>query len=98
MIKRSLFPSIILSILYLLPFSGKASDTLYVKLSADGANDGSSWENAFTRLDSALANAQYGDEVWVAQGTYFPTFSNRTVSKWIIPKSIFLAMDKATAI
>lgn len=37
-----------------------------------GADDGSSWTNAFLTLQSALAVAVNGDEIWVAEGTYYP--------------------------
>jgi hypothetical protein len=43
-----------------------------VKANSTGANDGSSWENAFISLQSALDKAKPGDEVWVAQGVYKP--------------------------
>ncbi|MHC4647466.1 MAG: right-handed parallel beta-helix repeat-containing protein, partial [Planctomycetota bacterium] len=46
---------------------------LYVDADASGANDGSSWEDAFTNLHDAIQAAGYGSEVWVAQATYKPT-------------------------
>ncbi len=45
---------------------------VYVKHDATGSNDGSSWTNAFTSLQDALAVATFLDEVWIARGSYFP--------------------------
>jgi predicted outer membrane repeat protein len=44
----------------------------YVKYDALGANNGTSWYDAFTDLQDALALPGSGWEIWVAQGTYYP--------------------------
>jgi len=45
---------------------------IYVDDNAAGANDGSSWSNAFNNLQNALAVALSADDIWVAQGIYKP--------------------------
>ncbi|MCB9277259.1 MAG: hypothetical protein H6564_24715, partial [Lewinellaceae bacterium] len=53
-----------------------SSNILYVNDDAPGANDGSSWTDAFTGLQDALALAGQCPsvtEIWVAAGTYKPT-------------------------
>jgi len=47
-----------------------AADTLFVVSSAQHGRDGRSWETAFPTLQSAVAAALTGDEIWVARGTY----------------------------
>ena len=45
---------------------------IYVDSNADGANNGSSWINAFKYLQDGLAEASGTDQIWVAEGIYKP--------------------------
>ena len=44
----------------------------YVNQAANGANDGSTWADAYTDLNVALDQTTSGD-IWVAAGTYIPS-------------------------
>lgn len=50
-----------------------AQNIIYVNHAATGANDGSSWVDAYVDFQSALDTAQSGEQIWVAQGTYYPS-------------------------
>jgi len=49
------------------------SKTIYVNTLAGGSNDGSSWNNAFANLQTAISYSSVGDTLWIAKGKYLPT-------------------------
>ncbi len=62
-------------------YQGPGQEKLfYVDDDAVGANNGSSWIDAFNYLQDALAAARYGDQIFVAQGIYKPDRGHRVVS------------------
>jgi len=53
----------------------------FVDQDASGLNNGTTWTDAYTDLHEALNNAIEGQQIWVANGTYFSSsFNNRSES------------------
>ena len=61
--------------------SGNKENIIYVVADMEAVNlDGSSWEMAYNNLTDALNSAELGDEIWVAEGTYTPSATDREIS------------------
>jgi len=64
-----------------------SSRVIYVDAGASGANDGSSWDDAYTDLQSALrvARDHFGVAIWLAEGVYKPTRNNDRQFAFVVP-------------
>ncbi|MCB0635731.1 MAG: right-handed parallel beta-helix repeat-containing protein [Lewinella sp.] len=63
------------------------AERIYVQEGKDG--NGSSWEQAFGDLQAALAAAEAGDEIWIAEGTYYPTQeADQREASFVIPSGV----------
>ncbi len=71
-------------VLFLLPaIIARAQNKWYVDSAGTGANNGSSWTDAFRYLSDATLAAQAGsttDSIFVAKGTYYPSGAQSTGS------------------
>ncbi|WP_297982156.1 Ig-like domain-containing protein, partial [uncultured Methanobrevibacter sp.] len=56
----------------------------YVDPAATGANDGSSWEDAYTNLNNALSNVENDGIIYVADGVYTRKAFNRPMNITLI--------------
>jgi hypothetical protein len=50
--------------------------TIYVRVDATGANNGTTWANAFVHLADAISIAASGDTIFVSEGVYRPDESS----------------------
>ena len=58
-----------------LNFSFSLNAQVYVKQDAVGLNNGSSWQNAYNNLDTAISKTAAGS-IWVAKGNYKPSVTS----------------------
>jgi hypothetical protein len=70
--KRNVNRWLVVSVFLLAMVGTARGQIIYVDTDANGANDGSSWADAYNYLQDALAAAGSGDEVRVAEGIYTP--------------------------
>lgn len=62
------------------------SANIYVK--NGGTGNGTSWNLAYGNLQTALLNANAGDEIWVKQGTYTPSTSQNINDSFVFKDGV----------
>ncbi|MBD0833660.1 T9SS type A sorting domain-containing protein [Aestuariibaculum sediminum] len=71
--RKLLLSTLTLSLFLVFTPNVNAQQNIYVKTSAAGTSDGSSWENATTLTDALGMTLNDGDMIHIAEGTYVPT-------------------------
>lgn len=79
--------SLLLAALLQICLGNLFAQVIYVKHDAIGAQDGTSWHDAYTDLEDALFYASDDVIIWVAQGVYHPGGSSPD------PNSVFVIHD-----
>ncbi len=83
--------SIVVLIISLFTLHATAQNSIiYVNATATGLNNGSSWQDAYTDLQTALQTAAQGDSVWVTKHLYYPTTTADRNISFEIPNGIDL--------
>jgi hypothetical protein len=72
------------------PPTRAAGPIVYVRATASGSGDGSSWANAYPQLSVALAAAGSGQVIWVAAGTYRPTSGSDRTASFVLKNKVFI--------
>lgn len=66
----------------------------YVDQSATGNEDGSSWTNAFTNLNTAIESVNTGDSIKIAEGVYVPDRDSSGLFNPVNPRLKTFFVDK----
>ena len=67
---------------------------IFVDANATGSNNGKTWATAFTSLQTGLEQAVIGDEIWVADGIYKPSYLTKPAD----PRSAAFKLKRGVSI
>ncbi len=74
-LKSTLQKYLLLGLFMIAAIGGKATHYYVDSSAVAGANNGTSWANAYLNLQTAINFSNAGDSIWVADGHYFPGVS-----------------------
>jgi hypothetical protein len=79
-------------LLFLFFANNLSAITRYVTVNGAGSMNGASWANAFpgTSLQTAIDQSAPADEVWVAQGTYYPTTTGDRSASFSMKSGVYI--------
>lgn len=89
--KPLIMKKLLLVFIYSVSFAGLFAQNIHrVDSQASGSNDGTSWSDAFSDLQTALDNASEGDQIWIRTGIYVPENTDTITSVYSINKALEL--------
>ena len=71
-----------------LPLVRADPTVIYVDADADGFVTGLTWTDAYTTLEDALTAAVAGNEIWVAEGVYYPTNTTGPTARFALKAGV----------
>lgn len=73
--------------IFILSHTAWSQTIIYVNIAATGANNGTSWQNAYKDLQVAIDAAKKNNILWVAKGTYKPGKGSGSITQSFVAKS-----------